>query len=134
MTFRGVQIRAAARRRGGVCGMSKFTQPIIWPEALETTAERKSAAIVLPIRNSHPPPILKHDATHCRGSAVSFFGPAKLPCARISLAFGIFLPRWQQRIDTGSKIKWAELTNCAVVPGLTCPNVLSFPVWWAKRG
>lgn len=39
----------------GLC-VSKFTQSIIWCEALETTAERKSAAIVLPCRNSHNPP------------------------------------------------------------------------------
>lgn len=53
-TFEKVQISAAAWRRGCVCGMSQFTQSIIWREALETTAERKSAAIVLPCRNGPP--------------------------------------------------------------------------------
>lgn len=110
----------------GLC-VSKFTHSIIWCEALETTAERKSAAIVLPCRNSHNPPP-KHDATHRRSSAVSFFGPAKLPRPRISLASGIFLPRWQQRSDPGLNIKWDELPSCAVVSGLTCPNVLSFAI------
>lgn len=36
----------------------------------------------------------------------------------------------QKRSDPGSKITWNELLNCAVLSGLTCPNVLSFPIWW----
>ncbi len=38
-----------------LCGMSKFTQSIIWHEALKTTAERKAAAIVLPCHKSCNP-------------------------------------------------------------------------------
>lgn len=39
----------------GLCGMSKFTQSIIWHEALKTTAERKAAAIVLPCHKGYNP-------------------------------------------------------------------------------
>lgn len=55
VTFGMVEIRAAARGRGRARGTSKFTPSIIWREALDTTAERKSAAIVLPCCNSHTP-------------------------------------------------------------------------------
>lgn len=113
VTFRTVQIRTAARWRGRACGMSKFTPSIIWREALDTTAERKSAAIVPPCPNSHKPPPLKHDASHRRGSAVSFLGPPgslqpnqfgfrNIP-ALAAPANNVIVSNWEQRSDHSSK-------------------------------
>lgn len=118
--------------------MSKFTHAIIWREALETTAERKSAAIVLPCRNGHNPPSPRNTTPRlwplffwtCQALFhQNQFGFRNSP-ALTATADDSIVSKRQQRIDPGSKIKWDELTKCAVVSGLTCPNVLSFPIWW----
>lgn len=93
-------------------GVSQFTRSFIWLEALETTAERKSAAIVLPCPNSPPPSPRNTIPPHHRGSALAFFGPAKPARTTVALAVGLLLPRRRrQRSGPGWEGAGAELRS-----------------------
>lgn len=96
--FQGSSDLSTDWEQGAVCGMSKFTLSNFWHGALETTAERKAAAIVLPCHKScNPPP--KHDAVYAFKSCLALhqkhFGFKNIP-PTTAIADAVIMLKWKQ--------------------------------------
>lgn len=107
--FQGSSDLSTDWEQGAVCGMSKFTLSNFWHGALETTAERKAAAIVLPCHKSYNPPPPKHDAIYAFKSCLALhqkhFGFKNIP-PRTAIADAVIVLKWKQRPQPWIEVSW----------------------------